>query len=710
MTKPSKPYKSLFIRGLDFDALDPSLYDKTIGGSNFDSDRAITLYKDCFSNHTDYAVPGITELIFLQDSPQRYIQRDNLSSYFVNRVYSPPCIRQYNDRSVLDYRAFLANFAERADFPSSSEPFSIGTNRVKYIVGDVGIGKTAFIRKVYCDLSRVENALVGDHRILSVYINLEQHFHQKETPDSLPDKFPLVLYNAILSRLAANNVFLHKNLFDARNPAKDPLLSLKILIKELHEVWKIRLFLYIDNLDFYHYYYARYTFFPVYYSNQIAALNDNIIWLIRFFEYGEMLGHMGLNVMLAVREYVFNQVTSIAGRDTEINCSQAVVLDPVEEHVVLGARVRLLQDAMEVIRLHAPGAYGALEKLLTIVSTKLLSLDGYTKTPLNDIYRLGQHGHRSIVQFVSSLNISYSDEELVERYLLRQISVLYILYFNNVKLKYSQQAGHFPNLFLNDCLIYQEPGRELAHRPHAHSYWLKYLMLWLLKAKEHGAKVKDIITFFRADDMYDETLIRLVLGGLCTANEFRCAEIDTRGPSDPLELRRVSLTRRGRALIDTSHNDPIGFCLEYLSVVVDDKWLSLPIPYAEDVFKPKSHYGHLFKIGSDYADASRKSVFEKAHCAMVFCRILEASFKMEVEGRLPLFEKAKTLGAVPDFKRIKENVLFSTIRIVESFHAGRSVESDIHKLRGQYALLNADNSFEDFFRDYYQVNPSLVEL
>jgi len=669
--------------------------------------KDINLYKDCFSNHTEFASPHASELIYDSKSTSRYIQRDNLSSFFVNKIYVPPKIFEYNSRKVIPYNDFIKEFAESSFYVlhKNDGSYMLGSNRIRYIVGDVGQGKTAFMKRVYCDLSRHRSELDETYEVLSVYMDLEKIFNYSEIPISLKDKFESDLFNRIMECMAeAKRSSIVNNLLQI-NPHNDPRLSLKYLIYRAKEE-QIRFLIYIDNLDFYHYFYARYCFFEEGNKQQSKSIMDNIKWLISSISDPEALGHLGLNIMIAVRSYVYDEiVASRHGIKTDTDSSMAICLERIPDNLVVSSRIDLFAKAVEIVQKEKPATdlNEILQKFKIKFTDSKIEKRNNINTPLKKIYCLGQHGYRSLVHFISSLNLTPSNIELFNRFFDRQVSSLYLLYFNNMYQRYTQEKNHFPNIFLIDCTVMD--GRMLpeAHQPHMHTYWLKYFVLrYIYNHKDEGVKLSRILEIFRDIGEYDDHVVRHVVGSLCMANEFRCAETMLNQTTRPFYARKIYPTRRGKSLMKGRPGDDLCFNFMYLRTIMDDKWLSYPKKYFDELYDPDSDYSHLFDTGHNYVNISIKSVFNDAKRALLFLRILSATYTIEIQQNKPRLHKIlNEEGLIPDIGKAQENVIKSARGLLRAL-VDRMVDKKIEQLRDMLKKINATKQYEEFFDDYYK--------
>jgi hypothetical protein len=645
--------------------------------------------------------------VYNEESSTRHITRDNLSAYFINKIYDIPNITTVGIDEEVDFESFLSEFVE-SSFASKEQcdKFNLGTNRLRLLVGKVGEGKSAFIQKVISEINNRNDELDNKYKLLTIYFNILEKYHYGYEPIPLKGNFLIYLYNKIYEEID-NRIDSDVDMVEMSgiNPSANPVLSLKLLISHLKQQ-KVRILLFIDNLDFYHYYYARYSFFAKYNKQQEKAINDNIMWLLSIFNSKENLGQMGLNVMIAVRQYVYEDIVSKEGGvKTDIDTTEAIRISVPSEETIFRTRFKLLSKAIDVVTKKKPGAGRELNNMFRALQTKLLAAKFETTetTVIKTINKLGQHGNRSLVSFFSSLNLTYLDYELIDRFFVRQVSTLYILYFNNMYKKYTQKQDHFPNLFLVDCTVMDEKNFQDAHKPHMHTYWLKYFLLKLI-VKKNGIKFNEIMDMFFKVGGYDDHLVRHVTGSLCTANEFRCAEIDYNEAGKNFESYKIKATERGRFLFDESRGIEFCFDFKYLGVIIDDQWLSFPNEFSESIFMPKMEYSYLYDTELHYIKASIDSVIKKARCLLHFVKVLEASFVIEIEQNKPklhsIFQEYKL---VPNFDLINDHIINSAESIVKTFKKDSEL-SRIEKLRELRMHLTKDKSHIKFFEKYYQTD------
>jgi hypothetical protein len=240
----------------------------------------------------------------------------------------------------------------------------------------------------------------------------------------------------------------------------------------------------------------------------------------------------------------------------------------------------------------------------------------------------------------------------------------------NRRKRYSHEREHFPNIFLNDCLVDPNPNYPLAHAEHRQTYWLKWIILKLIE-KSPGGKIYfgDLHQCLVTNSGYEDHIFRLAIGSLSTPNKFGCISVHYRNHS--IESRQLSLTSRGSALVgETTAKEywgvPFCFCFDYLQLIADDPWLKFPRNYADQIVPEKINLGYTLREASQYRTDSLKYLDKKTSAVLIFLRVLATSWKREYKrlGRLSDEQKA---FVSPNFELISQNLLQSYEAILRHY-------------------------------------------
>lgn len=710
-------YDDFFTRIEDIENFNKNTYNIKITGK-YSDERAKNLFQDCFSNHVDFDNPHNDKLkIEIVKNSTRVIQRDILTSYFINKIYTPPKIYEKQTGNEISFEGFVSNIIENSYVEEIvNHTFSLGSNRLRFLIGDVGEGKSALVKKVISEIRNNYIKYDEKYSIIPIYINFENvyNYSNKASPlkDDFLEFFYITLQETLCSRLDLSEIVNTCNIKIAK----------ELVIKKIFNLMKnkkIRLVIFMDNLDFYHYHTSKYAYFQEYYEKQIEMLDENIMWLYNYFSSKEFLGDQGLNVLFCIRQYVYEDIISRQnGIDTEIGTTIAYKISLVNEDEVLSSRFQLMKDSIDqisseykILGENLLSLYNEFKILVDINSIEMESLTEskeflnnkikiHENSPIKQISRIGQHGYRTLVHFFSSLNISYLDVELLYRFFNTQASVLRLVYFTNIYQRYTQEKDHFPNIFLNDCVItYKEEFRN-AHKNHAHTYWLKYFILKYI-ARKNEVRVRKILDIFHILGNYDEHLVLHVIGSLGTANEFRCIECNTNTSSENIESRKLIATNRGKYFNDvTSFDVEHCFDIEYLQVAIEDKWLSIPKELINELYNNNLNYSHVYDTGKKYIDNSINHAYEKAKNCLYFLKIIEDSYKIEIQkNKSELHEILVKEKLVPDLEKAREKIIQSVIGIIKAFKR----DEEMNKIESLETIKQEleDRDFSKFFTDYY---------
>lgn len=700
-------YEDYFTRIVDINDFNEKPYKTKISGINKDS-KATYLFQDCFANHVDFDNPFVDEITYdSTHNATREVQRDTLSSYFINKIYSPPTILNYDNDEEIDFDIFVEQLIENSYSLTKSPHYNLGSNRQRFLVGNVGEGKSALTKKVISEIARNFATANTKRTICCIYINFEDHYNYGSYPAPIQNSFLEIFYQNIKEKVEQHIDI--SELCNLSNIKNEPYIVIKRLLQHLKDNG-IQLIVFLDNIDFYHYYYARYSYFEEYYIEQDRAINDNIMWLYSLFSKQGKLGDQGLNILFSIRSYVYEDiVANMNGTDTEIDTTKAYRIKLLDENEVVESRIELLKAAINIIVKENLQRGQKLEEYLVelrafFFSKNPLDLTANETSPIKQIYKIGQHGYRTLVQFFSSLNIAYTDIELLDRFFNRQVSSLILMYYTNLYQRYSQEKEHFPNLFLNDCVISYRPEFKNAHMGHQHTYWLKYFILKYI-VNEGVVKFQKIIDVFHTIGGYDLHLVKHVVGSLGTANEFRCIYYCVSESPSNIYARKLRATERGKYFFEKVDGHEVALDIRYLEVITEDKWLSIPSFLAKEFYDVNSDYSHLFKTGKEYIDISIDKIVSKTKSSLIFLKLLKESYRTEIErNKKELHAILASKDMIPDLETIINQELISSSEILLA-NFKRDVTSQIKEIKDFRDEIVSDERIGNLLKEYYS-NPT----
>lgn len=455
------------------------------------------------------------------------------------------------------------------------------------------------------------------------------------------------------------------------------VIKLLINFTEYLSTSNIKLLLIIDNIDSFHYYYARYAFFEKGLDSLNKSINSLEEMMQKFMPSSKNISKLenaGLSVIFAMRNYVYDFIKTrnplFNKTDRDENTIYTIL--PIDNNEIILSRARLFKEALTTVsskiilaEWHQTLYFEKIDNMISEANNEY-----FTK-----ITNLSHHGNRSLVDFITdSLAIDIRDKVLGERLLLNPKSIVLDLYILNNHKKYTQAQEFFPNLFLNDCLVYHPPyAPDEAHQPHTHTYFLKYFILKYI-TKKKGATFNKVLRVF--SKYYDNHLIRHVIGSLCTANEFQCAEIPLAKTLGEVKKSQIISTKRGESLLQTGtiNNYPnVEFCFSYhyLKHVLDDKWLSFPLEFIDKLYNREINYDIAYQTTKKYEEESIKMIKINSSRIHNFIFLLESSLKFEVQQNSQLGTFLKEEDLIPDFYNISQNIIDHIHSLIKEF--GRSV-------------------------------------
>jgi 3',5'-cyclic AMP phosphodiesterase CpdA len=689
--------------------------ERSVGTLNRDSMYFRTLWRDAFNHHCVNRMAGDPEALHLQRGDAvRLVSKDNIDAYFVRRAMEPPAMTATANNDIEDRADMKVSFDEFVKYVSDPAITSHaggevpGENRISYLVGNAGIGKTLAVLKL-CDTLRVAPRVEGAPRAVPVY----KDFHQERTwnessPEVALAKSLQSLGKEFLSELtvsAAGMTVPDEIQFESADTAEDQLRRLCTIAANAGHYPVFVL----DNGDRFFFENARYRFFPEYARQQQWRLDDTLIALIDRFIAEHALGKVAACVLLVCRKYVYSycrKVSDAADPNGPVRRDHKVfqLLDLPADKVV-STRLKIIDDCIALLE----GSYtnvAMFRERFAKIKNALVSWENQSRNSLlGTIWELAHQGHRSFLSFISALPVDVRrDSHLVDRLLLSP-HILLRLYLSNMHKRYTESQGHFPNVFLNDCAINADARFERAHLGHVQTYWLRYLILRYVTLQAQGTCHSEQIVNFFVDTLgYEEHLVRLSLGFLADPNSSTCLDIVM-----PDRFKRneeiLCISRRGRILVtERGGREPLCFSFDYLQLMTDDYLLAIPRAVAKDIFVD-ANLGHTLKDGHEYARGSREVLRVKIPAVIRFFFVLEASFRAEMNYREA---ESAVEWLAPDFHSIGDKLMQSIEAVLGQFDDMDALQSSIGPRR-----IWEDEGLKATIRksvDEYYADPSPVSL
>lgn len=722
-------YRSKFIRPIEF--IDRTDHDEDIERDDLpdDIEYFYELYRDSFQHHVvPHIIAGDGGLEITADSSKkRLFQIDKLTAYFLTEIYDPKGISRTENTSQLDIarhavKSYEIDFLERVsgspvldEFKKTGNP---GSNRLNFLIGDIGVGKSLLATKVCHDIRRRGRDTAG-YKVLSVYVDFESVMPHLDGDFNDIDEF---FYGRLLGLIVSDGnrdadlkgamaVSINENL-----PPSQKIRELAIRLLNLP--MPVRIVLVIDNVDRYHFFYSKYAFFNKYRTQQLQKISHNIDSLLTHFADSQFLGDCGFAILFVCRPGLLKTLSARAdvlnNKRRMFKDFEVFRLSPVSAADVIESRFALLEDAIGVLEKHQPRKFKdyteILDKMRAVFESSLSPVAS-TQSSLRLVSDLCHQGTRSFIDFLGAIQLDLREQyRLAHRLFIEQPHNLLRIYITNLKKRYAQEKGHFPNLFLVDAVISPaERFRLEAHKEHRHTYWLKYLLLKYIcintQKKRKFSTFGQVQEVFSAKEnpIYEDHLVRLVLGSLASTNTSNCLEIDEPVMGDVI---RVRPTKRGRKLVevvDESTSCEFCFDFDYLQFIIDDYQMSFPEPYLDNVYVD-ANLGYMFNATSAHAAGLRDYLSKKMIATMYFVRILEASANAEMKFRMVGVDQVKEL--FPNFDAIYRHLLNSFERILYHVNSGATILDSVRKLTES---IRKDRRFDSFFLVYGLKNQPLVQ-
>lgn len=684
------------------------------------------LWTDTMGDHTISDKAGDPNMLHFDglDSSTRIVQKDNLDAYFLRKVVEPisfDIAATANDdpKDQADARKTFEEFEKEITDPPKgaatvADHKNRSENRVRYLIGDAGIGKSLAVLKVL-DRVGMNPERPNGFRLLPVYVDLHQDrvwtdHEPARAVDLTVVRVGLQLLDAVASEAVDTSTILMSSQLSGDELDRQFQLLASLLLKH-----KLAPFIVFDNGDRFFFENAKYRFFADFARKRDWHLDDTFVALVDRFVVKSSLGEIGACVLFVCRKYVYRHCGRLFDAADPLGLSRRdhkvyQVIAPSSDDVI-ASRFRLFTAAVTAVRSGYRNSPMFLDRV-NALRTKILRMRENPVSAFGTIFELVHQGHRSLVQFLGTLPVDVGPGAEITDRLLNSPHILLRLYLTNMRKRYTQKTGHFPNVFLNDAVVDPSDAFAMAHAPHVHTYWLKYLLLRHAALQGRGRKKgrinsEETIRFFVDSLHYEEHLVRLALGSLSDPSAASCLQI-IRPDRLRREIESLQLSSRGLRIVGGyDGTDSLSFSFDYLQLVTDDYLLALPTVVADDIFVD-ANLAHTLKEGHVYSRGARETLKKKIPAVLSFLSVLEITFREEAKYRGTERLLAE-LKMAPDFDAIACHVIAGINRVDQHFEptymAGDSLpdpEKYWNKVRNQARLVQ-------HLSDYYRL-PALVAV
>jgi hypothetical protein len=707
------------------------------------------LYRDCFQHHvvSRLSADG-RQLRRSQDqSKKRFVQIDALTAYFVKQHYKPIGLAKTDSGAaddairhhVADYKSEFLDILSgdpRVDNPAGRS--SPGSNRLTFLIGDIGVGKSLLATRVCHDL-RDQQVDEAGMRVVPIYVDLEKTLEKNDGEFvNIDEKF----YRALLVQMR-NELLREEDLrtYVENNVSldDDPIQAIRsFTLSLLRHTTSTRLVLVIDNIDRFHFFYSPYVCFTEWRREQWSRIAKNVDELLEKLSDPTFLGDLRLCLLVvfrpailrvvsignsvldnrtrSFRDYaVYRLFSSFDNSDSRLSRSASKRFPILTPQDAVMTRFALMQEAIDLIKDEKESKYTLYKNILDQLRAAFKASEDTSDdraNPIRTISELSHHGPRSFIDFLGALHLDPREPyDLLERFITKQPHNLLRLYTTNLRKRYTEEQGHMPNLFLADATCSTDRRfASTAHAPHRHTYWLKYLLLRYIDERtrddwiDEWVTLNDVLRAFCRPGQYEEHLVRFCLGVLAHANQAACIQVDETTNDT---VTRLKLTRRGRRMLRPAQPQAevaLCFDFDYLQFVIDDYFLALPREAFPRVFVD-ADLSYMFRAKAIHTRSLHEYLERKVPAVIHFIRILEAAAAAEKKCRHVGAKEIQDL--YPRFDSIRTHLIEVLEKILpHSVSGGTEMLENARKLIDELA---ADKRFDGYFAYYGMANEPLVQ-
>lgn len=506
---------------------------------NNDDVEFSNLLRSVFSHHdvNNFASIDFDDVdIAVQDNVSRYFHNQN--SYY----HRPEIIQgQLSSNPTLDYKEFLDRVLDARSTRSR--------NRVSFLIGGVGIGKTTFLCNFLCRSYDV----LKERNVLPIKINLDVTTnHKVPTTKTIIELIKTSVMNALQMsnyltdtehlQLAMDCAIIEESAVVEESDeatAESNLAHTINLIKSRHN---ISIFIVLDNID-YLYHLGDRGFFAEDGDDhpdrkEVREAHSAIINIVKLFwiNADRVTANLGMSILIPCRN---DTITFLEAGHHE------VPLDELEDSLFT-----LQEPTLAVARSVIQKRFELLDELAEKISesakkkefkTQAIRLqESYERRGrlgevlLTDLWKLSRKGLRDMIDQIRQFSyLEYFDSKRVNlnSRFTQQYYPSMLAYMLKGKRRYSQFSGNVPNIYLINA---PAPSNEMGvpeefKEPHLYTLWLKHLILeFLLSRKSVTTTPEEVIRVFSGANKrgYPENLVRYVLSSLFAVPTAELIEVN----------------------------------------------------------------------------------------------------------------------------------------------------------------------------------------
>ena len=558
--------------------------------------------------------------------------RPIIAKKFYQKYYSVPQIKQDGKEADIDIESFIKEVFEESD--------NANKNKFSVLLGNVGVGKTAFINYL---ISTQFEKYKG--KFIFVRIDLETIY------DTNNDKIDIekIIRDGIIEKFIhiIDKHFNYKAEFDTTplNREKQAFYTKKKnfsnFIKDLYHKKNIRLVLIFDNLDIIYHREKRGFFI-----NKDTEILKSFKSLVKEFapNNNQNLSSLYANVLFVMRKDTFHYIKS-----ESMVSSSPLFTDVIRYELgeykwdeIVEKRFEMLYDLVnerQINTIQKDIIVESFEKTKKYLKNSQIEL-------IKKIQKLTNYGLREMMEYLNKhSHISF----LKESSFIEKTPVGLIAFMLKGHELYTDEQSAITNIFLNDKENYKHI-----------TYWLKYLILkYLQSRKDRVVTIENIYDIFcdkeTQKEVYDKNQIDTVIDSLCDSNFSNMINVEKRY-DDAFKTNTIYLqiTEKGEYIMDQ-----LIFRFFYLQLIIDDWLLPLPEIMIDKKSKISSYfnyenttgYSYILYQDEQYINNANTVIREKGKSVLLFMQLLKVSLIYERKKYSDVFNNLIDLGIeLPDIE------------------------------------------------------------
>lgn len=554
-------------------------------------------------------------------------------------------------------------------------------NELFFLLGDIGSGKTSYINHLLTTRGAawVESGTAWFVRIDTHRLKKGQMISRQDLIDGLITKTTKIFSRHNTNLLPETLKPLLVKVGQSQGTGRE--LAFAEFVQAHKRETEMQPVIIIDNLDFLYHLKERILFYTRRSEDDAESINDQngslaklVSDLVTMFVHdsAQHIMDLGASVLFVVRRDSYDILCQGNGLDHIFDANKKTfTISPATWKDVALGRGDLLKFAISQIP--EGGKERVHSDILDPILEDLEFAPAGHKPLVDHITKVANHGYRDVVAFFSLYSwLEGQDFRPGARHgigrLLHQYPVGLLAFMLGGRRRFHQFSSHFPNIYLIDLQesITVMPEGWHTDASHAHTYWLKRLLLRFInhrKEKGQACRVKDIIAAFcYGSGCYDEGLVRAVLSSMAEVHSSNLIRVTLlrSNVSDTIEIKSVMPTDRG-IRCDASIFDRFF----YLQLIVDDWMMPLPQSVFDDFAYPEFRdaafdeelldYNYIARTPSEYSSAVRRMVRLKASQVILFLEILDIALEIEKDLYGAVFNRLGNI-TLPDVHSIREGV------------------------------------------------------